>query len=145
MLEFAPLVAHDKAGERIMLECALAYAEKTGKRREIFKNNTDFHGASYGTHESYLMRREVPWDDVVRNLAPFLATRIIYAGAGKVGHAKTRAPRRAVINFRSAPISFSVLQSVDTLHNRPLVNTRDERTATPASFAACTSSPATPT
>jgi proteasome accessory factor A len=79
------LVAHDKAGERIVLDCANARAEALGKTVEIFKNNTDFHGASYGTHESYLLRREIAWDDVVRGLASFLATRIIYAGAGKVG------------------------------------------------------------
>ncbi len=119
------LVAHDKAGERIVLAAARAYSEETGKEVGIFKNNTDFHGASYGTHESYVLRRSVPWDDVVRTLAPFLATRIIYAGAGKVGIEE----RGAVwCNYQLSQRAdfFSVLQSVDTLANRPLVNTRDE-------------------
>jgi proteasome accessory factor A len=119
------LVAHDKAGERIVLECARAYTRHTGKLCDIFKNNTDFHGASYGTHESYLVRREVAWENVVRNLAPFLATRIIYAGAGKVGVENKSTPRCAYQISQRADF-FSVLQSVDTLHNRPLVNTRDE-------------------
>ncbi|MBV9469058.1 MAG: proteasome accessory factor PafA2 family protein [Abitibacteriaceae bacterium] len=119
------LVAHDKAGERIILECANAYAAKTGKATQIFKNNTDFHGASYGTHESYLMQRGVAWDDVIYNLAPFLATRIIYAGAGKVGIEERGAPSCSYQLSQRADF-FSVLQSVDTLHNRPLVNTRDE-------------------
>lgn len=118
------LVAHDKAGERIVLGCARKYLEDTGKRVEIFKNNTDFHGASYGTHESYLIRRGVDWERVVRNLAPFLATRILYAGAGKVGCEEKGAVAKFQLSQRAD--FFSVLQSVDTLHNRPLVNTRDE-------------------
>jgi proteasome accessory factor PafA2 len=118
------LVAHDKAGERIVLSCARKYSQSTGKRVEIFKNNTDFHGASYGTHESYLIQRNVEWERVTRNLAPFLATRIIYAGAGKVGCEETGA--QAAYQLSQRADFFSVLQSVDTLHNRPLVNTRDE-------------------
>jgi proteasome accessory factor A len=118
------LVAHDKAGERIILECARARAAAIGKAVDIFKNNTDFHGASYGTHESYLVRRSVPWSEVVHNLAPFLATRIIYAGAGKVGSEERGVNCKYQLSQRAD--FFMVLQSVDTLHNRPLVNTRDE-------------------
>lgn len=119
------LVAHDKAGERIVLECARAWSEKSKRACEIFKNNSDFHGASYGTHESYLMQRSVGWESVVHNLATFLATRIIYAGAGKVGIEERGAPFCPYQLSQRADF-FSVLQSVDTLHNRPLVNTRDE-------------------
>lgn len=118
------LVAHDKAGERIVLECAQIYGEKIGKVVEIWKNNTDFHGASYGSHESYLLQRRVSWEAVVKNLAPFLATRIIFCGAGKVGSEE----RGVECDFQLSQRAdfFQVLQSVDTLHNRPLVNTRDE-------------------
>ena len=119
------LVAHDKAGERIVLEAARAYSEATGKAVGIFKNNTDFHGASYGTHESYVLRRGVPWENVVQVLAPFLATRIIYAGAGKVG-IEERGAAWCDYQISQRADFFSVLQSVDTLANRPLVNTRDE-------------------
>jgi len=118
------LVAHDKAGERIVLECAKRRAENLGKSIEIFKNNTDFHGASYGTHESYLMQRGVAWEKVVHSVAPFLATRIIYAGAGKVGCEERGCNASYQLSQRAD--FFSVLQSVDTLHNRPLINTRDE-------------------
>ncbi len=118
------LVAHDKAGERIVLGCARQYLQQTGKRVDIFKNNTDFHGASYGTHESYLIRRNVDWERVARNLAPFLATRILYAGAGKVGCEEKGSVAAYQLSQRAD--FFQVLQSVDTLHNRPLVNTRDE-------------------
>lgn len=119
------LVAHDKAGERIVLEAARAYSESTGKATGIFKNNTDFHGASYGTHESYILKRSVAWEDVVKTLAPFLATRIIYAGAGKVG-IEERGATWCDYQLSQRADFFSVLQSVDTLANRPLVNTRDE-------------------
>ncbi len=118
------LVAHDKAGERIALECAKTYEQRIGKTVEIWKNNTDFHGASYGSHESYLVRRDVEWDLFVRGLAPFLATRILFCGAGKVGCEE----RGHDCNYQLSQRAdfFSVLQSVDTLNNRPLVNTRDE-------------------
>lgn len=118
------LVAHDKAGERIVLQCAKTRGEQIGKTVEIWKNNSDFHGASYGTHESYLMRRDVNWEHVVSNLAPFLATRILYAGAGKVGCEEKGATANYQISQRAD--FFNVLQSVDTLANRPLINTRDE-------------------
>ncbi len=118
------LVAHDKAGERIVLECAREYSAQSGHAISIFKNNSDYHGASYGTHESYLLRREVPWEQVVAALAPFLATRILYAGAGKVGCEEKNA--QATYQLSQRADFFNVLQSVDTLANRPLVNTRDE-------------------
>jgi proteasome accessory factor PafA2 len=118
------LVAHDKAGELIALECAQIYGEKIGKAVDLYKNNTDFHGASYGSHESYLIRRGVSWDAVVQNLAPFLATRILFCGAGKVGCEERGCDVPFQISQRAD--FFSTLQSVDTLYNRPLVNTRDE-------------------
>ncbi|HEX8464392.1 MAG TPA: proteasome accessory factor PafA2 family protein [Abditibacterium sp.] len=118
------LVAHDKAGERIVLECAQDYGARIGKVVEIWKNNTDFHGASYGSHESYLLQRLVNWEEVVKQLAPFLATRIIFCGAGKVGSEERGIEWDFQLSQRAD--FFQVLQSVDTLHNRPLVNTRDE-------------------
>ena len=56
------LVAHDKAGERIV-EDLVADAEERlaldGIRGEVFlfKNNTDSGGNSYGCHENYLTNR----------------------------------------------------------------------------------------
>jgi proteasome accessory factor A len=122
------LVAHDKAGERIVFDCAQEYSRRANRAVSIYKNNSDYHGASYGTHESYLLRRAASWDLVVANLAPFLATRIIYAGAGKVGTEDKNASAQKNIRYQLSQRAdfFSVLQSVDTLANRPLVNTRDE-------------------
>ncbi|MGI4788476.1 MAG: proteasome accessory factor PafA2 family protein, partial [Janthinobacterium lividum] len=80
------LVAHDKAGEKIVLAAAKARMEKPGVGQvHIFKNNTDFHGSSYGTHENYLIPRETPFPELLSGLLPFFATRILYAGAGKMG------------------------------------------------------------
>jgi proteasome accessory factor A len=83
------LVAHDKAGERI-LEGLLA---DTGRRlREegiagdiyLFKNNTDSAGNSYGCHENYLVDRHGDFGRLTDMLTPFLVTRQILCGAGKV-------------------------------------------------------------
>src|ERR1051326_7209860 len=79
------LVAHDRAGERIVLECARRRAAATGRAISIFKNNTDFHGMSYGCHEGYLIPRDVPFEKLQLGLTPFFVTRQIYAGAGKTG------------------------------------------------------------
>src|SRR5437667_1748446 len=56
------LVAQDKAGERILEECARRRNRelKTG-RVKLYKNNTDFNGHSYGCHDNYLMKRSVPF------------------------------------------------------------------------------------
>ncbi len=124
------LVAHDRAGERIVLECARRRSAAIGVPISIYKNNTDFHGASYGTHEGYLMSREVPCDILIAGMLPFLVTRQIYAGAGKVGVEVDRLDT-PVYQLSQRADFFSVEASVDTLHNRPIVNTRDEPHATP--------------
>ena len=119
------LVAHDKAGERIVLACAKARSEQAGVGQvHIFKNNTDFHGSSYGTHENYLIPRETPFAQLLSGLLPFFATRILYAGAGKLGiepHGD-----KGLYQISQRADFFTEEASVDTLHRRPLVNTRDE-------------------
>jgi proteasome accessory factor PafA2 len=129
------LIAHDKAGERIAFAAAQRRAQQRGLAVTLYKNNTDFHGASYGTHESYLLRRDVPTDVLVQSLLPFFATRQIYAGAGKVGIENDSAAQAgATFQLSQRADFFSVEASVDTLHNRPLVNTRDEPHATPRRY-----------
>jgi proteasome accessory factor A len=126
------LVAHDRAGERIVFAAAQRRAAQRGQAVWIYKNNTDFHGASYGTHEGYLLSRSVPTETLISALLPFFATRQIYAGAGKVG-AENGAPS---VDFQLSQRADFVATdaSVDTLHNRPLVNTRDEPHATPSRY-----------
>lgn len=127
------LVTHDKAGERIVWEAAQArMAQGEVGRVQIFKNNTDFHGSSYGTHENYLMRRETPFGELLTGLLPFFATRIIYAGAGKMGIEPNG--DAGIYQLSQRADFFAVEASVDTLHRRPIVNTRDEPHANPANW-----------
>jgi Pup amidohydrolase len=128
------IVAQDKAGERILAECARRRNQKleTGQEVRLYKNNTDFVGHSYGCHDNYLMRRDIPWDRIVAGILPFLITRQIFAGAGKIGiEAEGAASQLGVFQISQRADFFSVLVSIDTMNRRPLVNTRDEPHADP--------------
>ena len=121
------LVAHDKAGERI-LEGLLAAAEVRLREEGIngdvflFKNNTDSAGNSYGCHENYLVARHGEFARLADLLIPFLISRQIWCGAGKV----LNGPRGAqfCISQRADHIWEGV--SSATTRSRPLINTRDE-------------------
>ena len=121
------LIAHDKAGERI-LEALLAAAEvrlhEEGISGDVylFKNNTDSAGNSYGCHENYLVARQGEFARIADVLIPFFVTRQIFAGAGKVLHG----PRGAqfCISQRAEHIWEGV--SSATTRSRPIINTRDE-------------------
>ena len=125
--DVAQLVTHDKAGERI-LEGLLLDAEQRLREEGIngdvylFKNNTDSAGNSYGCHENYLISRQGEFAALADVLIPFLVSRQIMVGAGKV----VQTPRGA---------SFSVSQRAEhiwegvssaTTRSRPIINTRDE-------------------
>lgn len=118
------LVAHDRAGERIVFEAAQERA-RDGAAVTLYKNNTDFHGASYGCHESYLTRRDIPFEELRAALTPFLVTRQIVVGAGKVG---LEPAQRSDCVFQLSQRADFVTEeaSVDTLARRPIFNTRDE-------------------
>jgi proteasome accessory factor A len=119
------LVAHDVAGERIVAECAaIRNRELEGKPLQLFKNNTDYSGHSYGTHDNYLIPRETPFEDLVKGLTPFLVTRQLYAGAGKVGSESVGEFKGLQLAQRSDFIE--TVLSIETMTNRPLINTRDE-------------------
>ncbi len=123
------LVAQDKAGERILAECARRRNKKLLPDKEVrlYKNNTDFVGHSYGCHDNFLMSRTVPWDRVVADMLPFLITRQIFAGAGKMGiEAESMASQPGLYQISQRADFFSVIVSIDTMNRRPLINTRDE-------------------
>src|ERR1700742_1616289 len=123
----ASLVVHDKAGERI-LEGLVADAEKRLHEEGIagdiylFKNNTDSAGNSYGCHENYLVGRHGEFSRLADVLIPFLVTRQLICGAGKV----LQTPRGAVfcLSQRAEHIWEGV--SSATTRSRPIINTRDE-------------------
>jgi proteasome accessory factor A len=121
------LVTHDKAGERI-LEGLLVDAERRLREEGIagdvylFKNNTDSAGNSYGCHENYLVSRHGEFSRLADVLIPFLVSRQIVCGAGKV----LQTPRGAVyaVSQRAEHIWEGV--SSATTRSRPIINTRDE-------------------
>ncbi|WP_328316579.1 Pup--protein ligase [Streptomyces sp. NBC_00388] len=123
----AELVTHDKAGERI-LEGLLVDAERRLHEEGIagdvylFKNNTDSAGNSYGCHENYLVARHGEFSRLADILIPFLVTRQLICGAGKV----LQTPRGAVfcVSQRAEHIWEGV--SSATTRSRPIINTRDE-------------------
>ena len=129
-------VVWDLAGELIARRAMTALAEgaegiSPGKV-VLYKNNVDGKGATYGSHENYLVRRDLAFSDLAPVLIPFLVTRPVVAGAGRVG-----------IGQRSQRPGFQMSQRADyvesdvglqTTFNRPIVNTRDEPHADAARF-----------
>ncbi|MEI7886764.1 MAG: Pup--protein ligase [Actinomycetes bacterium] len=121
------LVAHDKAGEWILeqlVESAQERLEEEGIRGDIylFRNNTDSAGNSYGCHENYLTSRDDDLAHYTEVLIPFLVSRQIYAGAGKV--LQTARGAQFSISQRAEHIWEGV--SSATTRSRPIINTRDE-------------------
>ena len=121
------LVAHDKAGERILeglVHSAEQRLEEEGIRGEIylFKNNTDSAGNSYGCHENYLVSRHKDFHRTVEVLIPFLVTRQIFLGAGKL----SQTPRGTVYSLSQRAEHIWEGVSSATTRSRPIINTRDE-------------------
>ena len=128
------LVVWDRAGERI-LNIARMRAEAASppeQRILIYKNNTDSKGNSYGTHENYLMDRRCPFTRIVQHLMPFLVTRQIFTGAGKVGSENNLEYTEFQISQRADFLETEV--GLETMHSRPIINTRDEPHADPEKY-----------
>lgn len=125
------LVAHDRAGERILMSCARRLEEARQCPVRLYKNNTDFAGHSYGCHENYLLPRTLPWEKLARSIEAFLVTRQIYAGAGKFAVEAEDRYLRPGFQLSQRADFFSERQGVDTMQRRPLINTRDEPHADP--------------
>ncbi|MGH3447679.1 MAG: Pup--protein ligase [Nocardioidaceae bacterium] len=125
--EITDLVAHDKAGERV-LEGLLVDAERRLREEGIagdvylFKNNTDSAGNSYGCHENYLVGRHGEFSRLADVLIPFLVSRQIICGAGKV----LQTPRGAIFSVSQRAEHIWEGVSSATTRSRPIINTRDE-------------------
>jgi proteasome accessory factor PafA2 len=118
-------VIWDKAGERIMAEASRRAAQIPGTQPiNLYKNNTDNKGASYGTHENYLMKRETPFADIVRHLTPFFVCRQVVTGSGRVGIGQDGRGDGFQISQRAD--YFEVEVGLETTLKRPIINTRDE-------------------
>jgi proteasome accessory factor A len=121
------LVVHDKAGERILEQLLTSAEERLGDEGihgdiYLFKNNTDSAGNSYGCHENYCTTRRDEFSSYSEVLIPFLVSRQIYAGAGKV--LQTARGAMYCVSQRAEHIWEGV--SSATTRSRPIINTRDE-------------------
>ena len=130
----------DRAGEEIMARAAAVLADETAEGARpvgegvpvLYKNNTDGKGASYGTHENYLMRRDTPFEAIVAGLTPFFVVRQIVCGAGRVGIGQRS--QRAGYQIASRSDFFQAEVGLETTFRRPIVNTRDEPHALPERY-----------
>ncbi|MFQ3535212.1 MAG: proteasome accessory factor PafA2 family protein [Aggregatilineales bacterium] len=128
-------LAADKAGE-IIVERARQRANASqalaaGEEIAIYKNNSDHKGNSYGCHENYLLSAALYEDLIMRRfhrtlrvLIPFLTSRAIFCGSGKVGSENNNPADGYQLTQRAD--FFETLIGLQTTHNRPLINTRDE-------------------
>ena len=126
-------VLWDKAGELIARRAGeLASAIPGAPRLLLYKNNTDNKGASYGSHENYLMSRATPFADIVRHLVPFFVSRQVVCGSGRVGIGQDGSGHGFQISQRADYIEVEV--GLETTLKRPIVNTRDEPHADPERY-----------
>ena len=127
------LVLWDKAGERVMRLAADRALQTPGSAPiRLYKNNTDNKGASYGTHENYLMARQTPFAEIVRHLTPFFVSRQVVVGAGRVGIGQDGREHGFQISQRAD--FFEVEVGLETTLKRPIINTRDEPHADPEKY-----------
>ena len=124
----ADVITHDKAGERILEQLAVSAEDRL--REEgidgdvfLFKNNTDSANNSYGCHENYMTTRNDDLSSYDEVLIPFLVSRQIWAGAGKIFE-NPRGGAGFCISQRAAHIWEGV--SSATTRSRPIINSRDE-------------------
>jgi proteasome accessory factor A len=130
-------VLYDVVGESVLRQ-AVAIAnslELDGQPLVVYKNNSDGKGNSYGTHENYLVSREVEFPHIVRAMAVHFISRQIFCGAGKVGW-ETEVLDEIAPSFQIAQRSefFEELVGLETTLKRPIVNTRDEPHGDPDRF-----------
>ena len=119
------VVTWDKAGERVMEEAAMRAATVPGAPRiQLYKNNVDGKGASYGSHENYLMARSTTFPAIVSGLTPFFVTRQVVSGAGRVGIGPSGDEPGYQLSQRADYIEVEV--GLETTLKRGIINTRDE-------------------
>jgi Pup amidohydrolase len=134
-------VACEKAGEMILMRSLRSVNDiLPSSEISLFKNNTDYHGHTYGCHENYLMEARAHEECLVRSpqkalrtLVPFLVTRQIFAGAGKVGGEGVES-KKASYQVSQRADFMEALFGLETMHVRPIINTREEHHADPRRF-----------
>jgi proteasome accessory factor PafA2 len=119
---------YDRAGEQVLLAAMDAARQALPGIRPIvvYKNNSDGKGNSYGTHENYLMDRELPFARIVNHVMAFFVTRQIFCGAGKVGCEFPSPGQDVAFQISQRADFFEEEVGLETTLKRPIVNTRDE-------------------
>lgn len=119
----------DRAGE-VIARRIMERAQAEGTPLVLVKNNTDGKGAAYGTHENYRVQRSIDFEDIVRGMTPFMVTRPVICGAGRVGLGQ----KSQIPGFQMSQRADFVENEVglETTFNRPIINTRDEAHDNPA-------------
>ena len=124
-------VRWDRAGQLVMLASVRALTGSPALPDVLlYKNNVDGKGATYGAHENYLVHRAVPFADLAARLMPFLVTRQVFTGAGRVGVGQRGEQPGFQLSQRADYVEAEI--GLETTLRRPIVNTRDEPHADPA-------------
>jgi Pup amidohydrolase len=127
------VVAYERAGDLIVAEClAQLNSSLGGEEFLLYRNNSDGKGNSFGYHENYILSRRIPFEHVAAVLLPFFVSRPIFCGAGKVGAENGTDPIPYQISQRAD--FFECLLELNTMVNRPIINTRDEPHAHPSQY-----------
>jgi proteasome accessory factor A len=127
----SPLEAtlYDLAGEEVMRRAVIVANESLDPEYAItlYKNNSDGKGNSYGTHENYLVSRDVDFSNVIRAMVPHFVSRQIVVGAGKVGAETDRGlDANPAFQLSQRAEFFEEVVGLETTLKRPIINTRDE-------------------
>jgi proteasome accessory factor A len=122
-------VLFDVAGEFILRESMNKANERLpqGVRIDLYKNNSDGKGNSYGCHENYLIDRQLPFAKLAAFITTHFVTRQVFCGSGKVGHeTPTGVVDQSGFQISQRADFFEELVGLETTMKRPIVNTRDE-------------------
>ncbi len=122
------LLRYDRAGIEVLKTARAERERELGVpgALSLYRNNTDYHGHSYGCHENYLLPRRLGFDSVVSHTVPFLVARILLTGAGKYGFESSERQGEVAYQISQRADFMETIVGVDTMHKRPLVNSRDE-------------------
>ncbi len=137
------IVAYDRAGD-VLLQEAL---QKMGLSEDasFIKNNIDYEtGATFGAHENYLVSRDFPFtQEGLGRLVPFLVTRQIFTGTGRLGANFVPEGFISLGDEEFPEIPFQISQRADHIvtdfyqwvqFSRSIINTRDEPLADPGRY-----------
>ncbi|MBT8164427.1 MAG: proteasome accessory factor PafA2 [Acidimicrobiia bacterium] len=133
---YDPLEAtlYDKAGEVVLARAATEARSllEEGQSLVIHKNNSDGKGNSYGSHENFLLNREMPFSDIVDYFTTFLVTRQVFTGSGKLGSENGR--QSVPFQLTQRADFFEEEVGLETTLKRPIINTRDEPHGDPKKY-----------